>query len=86
MPREVSLQVTVTSRGLRARRIRPLSQRQRDGLVLFGSHCEQKRLILQSYGWPRVTNELRELGLSVDRGRLGSLMCDNGIEVIRTQK
>ena len=76
----------VTSRGFRAWRVRPMSQRQRDDLVLLAHIREQHRLSLQSYGRPRMTEELQGLGLSVGLSRVGRLMRDNGIKVIRTQK
>ena len=55
----------VTSRGFRAWRKRPMSQRQRDDMVLLAHIREQHRLSLQSYGRPRMTEELQELGLRV---------------------
>jgi putative transposase len=76
----------VTSRGFRAWRDRPMSQRQRDDMVLLAHICEQHRLSLQSYGHPRMTEELQELGLNVGHGRVGRLMRENDIKVIRTQK
>ena len=63
-----------------------MSQRQRDDMVLLAHICEQHRLSLQSYGRPRMTEELQELGLNVGHGRVGRLMRENGIKVIRTQK
>ena len=41
-----------------------MSQRQRDDMVLLAHIREQHRLSLKSYGRPRMTEELRELGLS----------------------
>ena len=76
----------VTSRGFRAWRIRPMSQRQRDDMVLLAHIREQHRLSLQSYGRPRMTEELQDLGLSVGHGRVGRLMRENDIKVIRTHK
>jgi putative transposase len=61
----------VTSRGFRAWRDRPMSQRQRDDMVLLAHIREQHRLSLQSYGRPRMTEELQELGLNVGHGRVG---------------
>ena len=49
----------VTSRGFRAWRVRPMSQRQRDDMVLLAHIREQHRLSLQSYGRPRMTEELQ---------------------------
>jgi putative transposase len=76
----------VTSRGFRAWRIRPMSQRQRDDMVLLAHIREQHRLSLQSYGRPRMTEELQELGLNVGLRHVGRLMGENGIKIIRTQK
>ena len=55
----------VTSRGFRAWRVRPMSQRQRDDMVILAHIREQHRLCLQSYGRPRMPEELQELGLNV---------------------
>lgn len=78
--------VDVTPRGYRAWRKRPASQRQRKDLVLLAHIREQHRLCLQSYGRPRMTEELNELGLDVGHRRVGRLMRQNGISVIRTHK
>lgn len=75
----------VTSRGFRAWLIRPMSQRQRDDMVIFHIR-EQHRLSLQSYGRPRMTEELQELGVEIGHRRVGRLMRENGIKIIRTQK
>ena len=66
--------------------IRPMSPRQRDDRVLLAHLREQHRLSLQSYGRPRMTEELQALGLSAGHGRVGRLMRENGIKVIRAQK
>jgi transposase InsO family protein len=55
-------------------------------MVLLAHIREQHRLSLQNYGRRRKTEELQELGLSVGHGRVGRLMRENGIKVIRTQK
>ena len=47
---------------------------------------EQHRLSLQSYGRPRMTEELQELGLNVGHRRGGRLMQANGIKIVRTCK
>lgn len=60
---------------------------------------DQHRLSLGSYGRPRMTEELNELGIHVgqplpgsglpanrERGRVGRLMRHNGIQVIRSRK
>ncbi len=66
--------VQITSCGFRAWRGRPLSQRQRDDMVILAHIREQHRLGLQSYGRPRLTEELQELGLDVGHRRVGCLM------------
>lgn len=47
---------------------------------------EQYRLSLGSYGRPRMTEELKELGFDVGHRRVGRLMRQNGISVVRTRK
>ena len=76
----------VTSRGFSAWRVRPMNQRQRDDMVILAHIREQHRLSLQSYGRPRMTEELQELGLRVGHRRVGRLMGENGIKIIRTKK
>lgn len=63
-----------------------MSQRQRDDMVVLAHIREQHHLNLGSYGRPRMTQELKEVGLSVGQRHVGRLMCDNGIKVIRTRK
>ena len=75
----------VTSRGYRDWKTRPISQSQRDDMVLLAHIREQHRLSLQSYGRPRMTEELQALGLNVGHRRVGRLMRQNGIKVIRTR-
>ncbi len=53
----------VTDRGLRAWRRRPPSIRQRRDMVILAHIREQHRLSLGSYGRPRMTEELNELGI-----------------------
>ena len=76
----------VSSRGFRAWRERPVCQRQRDDMVLLAHIREQHQLSLGSYGRPRITQELKELGLCVGHRRVGRLMRDNRIYVARTHK
>jgi putative transposase len=76
----------VTSRGYRSWRCRPMSQRQREDMVLLAHIREQHKLSLCSYGRPRMTEELQELGFKVGHRRVGRLMRQNGIEVVRTRK
>jgi putative transposase len=51
-----------------------MNQRQRDDMVLLAHIREQHRLNLESYGRPRMTEELQELGLNVGHRRVGRLM------------
>lgn len=61
-------------------------QRQRDDMVILAHIRDQHRFSQQSYGRPRMTEELQELGLKVGHRRVGRLMRENGIKIIRTQK
>ena len=47
---------------------------------------EQSSLSLGSYGRPRMTMELKEVGLDVGERRVGRLMKINGIKPVRTRK
>ena len=73
------------SRGFCAWQVRPMRPRQRDDMVLLAHIREPHRLSLQSYGRPRMSEELQELGLNVGHGRVGRLRRENGIKVIRSQ-
>ena len=55
----------VSQCGLWAYRSRPASRRQRTHMVMLAHIKEQSRLSLNSYGRPRMTEELKELGLEV---------------------
>lgn len=76
----------VSPRGLLAFRSRPASRRQRSDLVTLAHIKEQSRLSLGSYGRPRMTEELKEIGLDVGHRRVGRLMHQNGISVVSTHK
>lgn len=76
----------MSARGLRAFRNRPASRRQRSDLVTLAHIKEQSRLSLGSYGRPRMTEELKEIGLNVGHCRVGKLMRQNGISGVRTRK
>ena len=78
--------MNVSTRGLRAFRNRTASSRQRSDLVTLAHIKEQSRLSLGSYGRPRMTEELKEIGLDVGHRRVGRLMRQNGISVVRTRK
>ena len=76
----------VTDRGLRAWKHRPVSHRQRRDMVLLAHIRDQHRSSLGSYGRPRMTEELNELGVRVGHRRVGRLMRQNAISVVRTHK
>jgi len=76
----------VSPRGLRAFRSRPASRRRRSDLVTLAHIKQQSRLSLGSYGRPRLTEELKVIGLSVGHRSVGRLMRQNGISVVRTRK
>jgi putative transposase len=76
----------ITSRGYRSWHRRPMSIRQRQDMVLLAHIREQHHLSLGSYGRPRMTQELKEVGLNVGHRRVGRLMRQNAIQVVRTRK
>lgn len=76
----------VSSRGYRAWRSRGMSKRQRVDLVILAHIRQQHRLALGSYGRPRMTEEIKELGLDVGHRRVGRLMRENDICIVRTRK
>ena len=56
-------------------------------MILALAHIkEQSPLSLGSYGRPRMTEELKEIGLNVGHPRVGRLMRQNGISVVRTRE
>jgi transposase InsO family protein len=55
-------------------------------MVLLAHIREQHRLSLGSYGRPRMTEELKDLGFDVGHRRVGRLMRQNCIAVVRTRK
>ena len=60
--------------GLRAFRSRPTRRRQRSDLVTLAHIKEQSRLSLGSHGRPRMTEELKEIGLKVGDRRVGRFL------------
>ena len=86
--------MNVSPRGLRAFRSRPASRpasrsasrRQRMDMVVLAHIKQQSRLSLGSYGRPRRTEELKEVGVDVGHRRVGRLMRETGITVERTRK
>lgn len=55
-------------------------------MVLLTHIREQYHHSLGSYGRPRMTQELKELGLNVGHRRIGRLMRQNGLRVVRTHQ
>jgi transposase InsO family protein len=55
-------------------------------LATLGHIKEQSRVSLGSYGRPRMTEDIKEIGLNVGQRRVGRLMRQNGISVVRTRK
>lgn len=78
--------MAVTDRGLRAWLRRPSSTRQRRDMVILAPIRDQHRLSLGSYGRPRMTEGVNELGLRVGQRRVGRLMRQNGISIVRSRK
>ena len=73
----------VSERGYRSWRSRPISHRERTDMKVLAHIREQYRLSLGSYGRPRMTMELKEVGLDVGERRVGRLMKNNGIRPVR---
>ena len=69
--------MNVSPRGLRAFRSRPASRRQRTDMVVLAHIKEQSRLSLGSYGRPRMTEELKEIGLEIGHRRVGRVRREN---------
>ena len=67
----------VTDRGLRAWKHRPVSHRQRRDMVLLAHIRDQHRSSLGSYGRPRMTVELNEVGVRVGHRRVGRVRQEN---------
>lgn len=78
--------MNVSPRGLRAFRSRPASRRQHMDMVVLAHIKELSRLSLGSDGRPRMTEELKEVGIDVGHRRVGRLMRENGIVVERTRR
>jgi len=76
----------VSERGYRSWRSRPISRRERTDMKVLAHIREQYSLSLGSYGRPRITMELKEVGLDVGERRVGRLMKINGIKPVRTRK
>lgn len=83
---ELCTLLEVSDRGYRAWRTRPMCRRQRDDMIYLAHIREHHRLSLESYGRPRMTEELKEEGFKVGHRRVGRLMRQNDITVARTHK
>ena len=55
-------------------------------MVLLAHIRDQHRLSLGRYGRPRMLEELNELDVQVGQRRVGRLMRQNGLQVVRTRK
>ena len=55
-------------------------------MIVLAHIKEQSRLSLGSYGRPRMTEEMKEVGIDVGHRRVGRLMRENAITVERTRK
>ena len=78
--------VQVSTRGYRAWAARPVCQRERTDLKVLAHIREQYSLSKGTYGRPRMTMELKEVGLEVGERRVGRLMKINGIRPVRTRR
>lgn len=76
----------LSPRGYRAWASRPACQRDRGDLKVLAHVREQYSLSKGTYGRPRMTMELKELGLDVGERRIGRLMKINGIRPVRTRR
>ena len=63
-----------------------MSQRQRDDMGMPAHIREKRHLSLQSYGRPRMSEKLQDLGVCFGQRRVGRLWRRNGIEISRTRK
>ena len=63
-----------------------MSQSQRTDMVLLALIREQQNLSPGGYGRPRMTEELKEMGFDVGYHRVGRIMRQNSISVVRTHK
>lgn len=76
----------VTTRGFRAWVNRPMSVRARGNMRVLAHTIDQYAQALGTYGRPRMTAELKEIGLKVGERRVGRLMRFNGMVLVRTHR
>ena len=65
---------------------RPASQRQRDDMVFLAHIRAEHARNYRAYGRKRMADELKDQGIAIGERRVGRLMLDNDICVIRTHK
>ena len=70
--------MNVSPRGLWAFRSRPGSRWRRMDMVVLAHIKEQSRLSLGSYVRPRMTEELKQVGVDVGHRRVGRVRRENG--------
>lgn len=76
----------VTSRGFQAWLRRPRSRHAEQDEVLLMHLKAEHATSHGSYGRPRMTAELKELGHEVGERRVGRLMAEHGLNAVRTRK
>jgi putative transposase len=72
----------VSQSGYFASRGRLACRRQRDNMVLLAHVRSAFALSNGTYGSPRMTRELQEIGLTVGRRRIARLMSENGLRAL----
>ena len=65
---------------------RPASQRQRDDRVYLAHIRAEHARNYRAYGRQRMTDELRDQGSVIGERRVGRLMRENDIRIVRTHK
>ena len=65
---------------------RPASQRQRDDRVYLAHIRAEHARNYRAYGRKRMTDELRDQGIVIGERRVGRLMRENDIRIVRTHK
>jgi putative transposase len=65
---------------------RPASQRQRDDMVFLAHIRAEHARNYRAYGRKRMTDELKGQGIVIGERRVGRLMQDNDICIVRTRK
>ena len=76
----------VSESGYYAWASRPASQRQRDDMVFLAHIRAEHVRNYRAYGRKRMTDELRDQGIVIGERRVGRLMRENDIRILRTHK